>query len=622
MIGGTGDDTFVVDVLADTVTERPNEGTDLVLASVSGYALTANVENLTLTGTAINGTGNALDNRLTGNSLNNTLAGLAGADILDGGAGTDTLQGGDDDDTYIVDNTNDTIEDTNGTDIVRTSASFDLSASKVAGGTGIEHLLFTGTTAGVTLTGNINPNSLTGAAGNDTLNGKEGADTLIGGAGDDFYIFNSTSGSDTIIDIDGSDTILTDGSFDLQAATWNFANADIENLQLTSATGASLLGNALNNLITGNDGNDTVEGRASSGTLSGDTLSGGDGDDLYIVDSATDFISDSSGTDTVRTSVSFNLSNTLVGGGTAIEHLTFTLSTGSTLTGNAGANSIRGGSGNGADLMIGGLGNDTYFVGENDVVQEESLNGGVDSVYASADFVLGDFIENLVLEGSASIHGTGNGISNTIIGNSGANSIDGAGGIDSLVGGSGNDTYFIDDIGDVIVETPAVDIDTVIAKFNGYALGDNLEHLVLDSGVAGVISGSGNDGANSLTGNFFSNNIFGGEGNDTLTGSRTRGSGEIDTLRGGAGADVFVLGDVNNIYYTAAAGDDYALIQDFNTAEDRLQIKGASASYSVGAIDADGYQSITVFATSELIAKVKTQAADAITLNTMSVAAV
>ena len=38
----------------------------------SAYALGANVENLTLTGTAaINGTGNALDNALTGNTGNN-----------------------------------------------------------------------------------------------------------------------------------------------------------------------------------------------------------------------------------------------------------------------------------------------------------------------------------------------------------------------------------------------------------------------------------------------------------------------------------------------------------------------------------------------------------------------
>src|SRR5207247_965968 len=68
MTGGLGADTYVVDNAGDVVTENAGEGTDTVQSAIT-YTLGANVENLTLTGaSAINGTGNTLDNVLTGNS--------------------------------------------------------------------------------------------------------------------------------------------------------------------------------------------------------------------------------------------------------------------------------------------------------------------------------------------------------------------------------------------------------------------------------------------------------------------------------------------------------------------------------------------------------------------------
>jgi Ca2+-binding RTX toxin-like protein len=88
--GTMGNDTFYINDSADIIVEQVGGGTDTAISSVS-YTLGANVENLTLTGTAaIDGTGNTLANTLTGNTGNNVLDGGAGADTLTGGAGNDT----------------------------------------------------------------------------------------------------------------------------------------------------------------------------------------------------------------------------------------------------------------------------------------------------------------------------------------------------------------------------------------------------------------------------------------------------------------------------------------------------------------------------------------------------
>ena len=94
LVGGTGNDLYVVDDPSDEVIELADEGTDTVQSSIS-YALVANVENLTLTGSAsLNATGNELGNVIIGNAAANRLAGLAGNDTLKGGAAGDLLIGG------------------------------------------------------------------------------------------------------------------------------------------------------------------------------------------------------------------------------------------------------------------------------------------------------------------------------------------------------------------------------------------------------------------------------------------------------------------------------------------------------------------------------------------------
>jgi hypothetical protein len=105
MIGGAGNDEYVVDNSGDQAIENftaaKGGGTDTVFASV-GFALGANVDNLTLTGSAdISGTGNDLTNIITGNAGANVLKGGGGSDTLIGGFG-DTLQGEIGDDTLVL----------------------------------------------------------------------------------------------------------------------------------------------------------------------------------------------------------------------------------------------------------------------------------------------------------------------------------------------------------------------------------------------------------------------------------------------------------------------------------------------------------------------------------------
>ena len=167
MKGGTGNDTYIVDNLADATIELANQGTDTVNSSLT-WTLIANVENLTITGTAArNGTGNTLKNILTGNSATNTLNGGAGADTLKGGAGNDF---------YIVDNPGDITPELagQGTDTVLSSVTRVLSLN-------IEKLTLTGVAA-INGTGNTLANTITGNGAANTLNGGAGADVLNGGA--------------------------------------------------------------------------------------------------------------------------------------------------------------------------------------------------------------------------------------------------------------------------------------------------------------------------------------------------------------------------------------------------------------------------------------------------------
>jgi Ca2+-binding RTX toxin-like protein len=191
--------------------------------------------------------------------------------------------------------------------------------------------------------------------------------------------------------------------------------------------------------------------------------------------------------------------------------------------------------------MTGGAGNDIYYVDNSADLVIQAANAGNDRVLSSADFTLGDNVERLDLTGSA-ITGTGNGLDNILAGNAAANKLFGGDGNDTLnagsgademTGGIGNDIYYVDNIGDVVIEALNAGNDRILSSVD-FTLGDNVDRLYM-SGSA--INGTGNGLANLIDGTAGHNVIKGGGGADVII-----GGGGDDDLYGEAGNDSFIFG--------------------------------------------------------------------------------
>ncbi len=256
MAGGTGNDTYYVDDFGDVVTELSGEGSDTVRSALD-YTLGDNLESLVLTGAALVGTGNALNNSLTGTAADNVLTGLDGNDTLNGGAGADTLIGGTGNDTYVVDNVGDVLVELpgEGVDTVQSAITHTLLAD-------FENLTLTGSAtingvgnaANNALTGNGAANLLTGLDGDDTLNGGAGADTLVGGTGDDLYVVDNAGDVVTEWTGEGVDTVNA-------SVSWTLGDT-VEKLTLTGSASINGTGNDLDNVLTGNSGANVLDGWA------------------------------------------------------------------------------------------------------------------------------------------------------------------------------------------------------------------------------------------------------------------------------------------------------------------------------------------------------------------------
>lgn len=509
MIGGQGNDIYVVDNVGDVVTELENEGIDTVQTGRT-HTLGANLENLTLTGSAIiDGAGNLLDNTLRGNSA---------ANVLTGGAGNDM---------YVVGTGDTVVEQLNeGVDTVQTAVTWTLAANvEQLTLTGAAAINGTGNSLNNVLIGNSATNTLDADGGDDTLNGGAGADILIGGIGNDTYIVDNVG--DVVIEN------INEGTDLVQSSLSHILSANVENLTLTGTGAINATGNSLNNVLTGNSGANILDGATGA-----DTLIGGTGNDTYVVDDAGDVVTEiaNQGTDTVQSAITYVLGTevenlTLIGStaihgtGTSLNNVLMGSSAVNTLTGLDGNDRLDGGAG--ADTLVGGLGNDIYVVDHEGDIVTENLNEGTDLVQSTVSYTLAANIENLTLTGTTAINGVGNALNNRLTGNSAQN---------VLTGGAGNDTYVVS-TEDIVIEFANEGTDTVQGDVS-WTLGANLENLTLTGTTA--IDATGNMLNNRLTGNNVDNRLAGGTGNDTMRGGLGNDTYRIDR---GEGRDVIVEND-------------------------------------------------------------------------------
>ncbi len=469
--------------------------------------------------------------------------------------------------------------------------------------------------------------------GGDTLHGGAGADTLLGGADNDLYIvdasgdrvFETTTPASTI-DAGGCDTVQSAVSINLDAHP---GVRFVEHLVLTGTANLDGTGNALANSLSGNAGRNLLNGGEGADTLDGgagvDSMAGGEGNDIYVVDHASDMITEAigEGMDEVQASITWTLganterlvltgSSVINGTGNALDNgiignaRTNRLMGGDgadTLNGDGSTDTLDGGNGHdlldggtGADSMAGGAGNDIYVLDNAGDAVTEAAGEGMDEVQSVVTFTLGANIERLMLTGSSVINGTGNTLDNTITGNArnnrliggdgadtlngdgsadtleggnGHDRLDGGTGADSMAGAAGNDVYIVDHGYDRAIEATGEGTDEVRAAVN-WTLGENFERLVL-TGTA-HIDGTGNALNNAITGNAGNNILSGGLGSDSMA--------------GGAGNDIYIVDHVRDVVTETAGGgmDEIraSVTWTMGANAERLLLTGASVIHGTG----------------------------------------
>ncbi|WP_162249990.1 calcium-binding protein [Methylobacterium sp. Leaf456] len=506
-----------------------------------------------------------------------------------------TLFGGTKDlflDTSAVGKAGTVVTETYGTVTLRTSVDNAVTVSDKVGGRVI------GGERRDTITGGAQADVLTGAGGDDRIVGGAGNDTLDGGAGDD--ILDGGLGKDVLTGGDGNDTLLlaggdtatggagsdvfviggsavitdfsvTDGyeKIDLRGikAATSFSALSLKqvgaDLQVKVGTTTFFLKNTSQSKIAADDfiffgsTESTLAGlhsRPVIGTLTSgaDKLVGTAGDDFFestaLGLTTADNVTGGAGTDTLRF-ISGRVSQTDANLArlSSVEIIDVTQTSG-TASFQIGAAAV--GQADGDRLtLFGGMKDfflDTSAVGTAGTVVVETYGTVTLRPVVNNAVTVSDKVEGKVVGGGRVDLITGGAKADSLTGGEGNDVLDGKGGADLLVGGRHDDTYYVDNARDRVVELKMEGKDTLIASVSyTLAAGQEIETLQLAAGRTKL----------ALTGNEFAQTLVGNAGVNILDGKLGH-----DVLTGGAGADTFVFstqpGSTNLDHITDFAVED------------------------------------------------------------------
>ncbi|NER31173.1 MAG: calcium-binding protein, partial [Symploca sp. SIO1C4] len=108
-----------------------------------------------------------------------------------------------------------------------------------------------------------------------------------------------------------------------------------------------------------------------------------------------------------------------------------------------------------------------------------------------------------------------------------------------------------------------------------------------------------------LIGGSGSDTLVGGDGNDILIAGTLPASvnlpGVADVMTGVGGSDEFVLGDANGSFY-GNGEQNIAMISDWNSSEDRMQLFGGVSDYSARATQMNGTSGLGIYFNEQMVA--------------------